>query len=356
MTNTQTQSPAVPARPARTKIIVMLAVAIGLSTAAWYTIHTIHTEKTDDAALEAAVVPIAPKVSGYVVELSVADNQHVKAGDVLLQIAPQDYILARDLAQADLNAAEARLDAAQHSSASIAITAPSSVAAAHAQLEQTEAEWQNAAKNLKRLQAVGDLARTGQSLDNAIAEERSTRSKLNDAQARLTAAQIVPDTMAIAVASIKELTALVERGKTNLALAEKNLQDTKLIAPIDGRVSKRTVEQGAYLQPGQQVLSLVGDSKWVIANFKETQINGMKKGQAVDIVIDAYPDQHWAGTIDSIQSGTGARFTLFPPENATGNFIKIVQRVPVKITFNPMPDDALLLGPGMSVTPVVHLQ
>ncbi len=338
------------------RTVLLGVVAVGLLFGGWHYLQTMGTESTDDAALEAHVVPVAPKVAGYVAQLLVTDNQHVKAGDVLLQIAPEDYQFARDQAQADYDAAQARLEAAEHSQASTAVAAPSAEAAARAQVAQADAEWQNAAKDLKRLQGMGDLARSRQSLDTAVANEASTLSKLRDAQARLAGAQTVNDTLAVAAAQVKELRAAAERAKAVLAQAEKNLQDTKVVAPIDGHVARRTVEPGAYLQPGQQIISLVGDELWVVANFKETQLKGMKPGQPVTVTLDAYPDRSWSAKVDSIQSGSGARFTLFPPENATGNFVKIVQRVPVKIVFDqPLPDE-LHAGPGMSAVPVVKLQ
>lgn len=338
------------------RTVLLGVAAIALLFGGWHYVQTMGTESTDDATLEAHVVPVAPKVAGYVAQLLVTDNQHIKAGDVLLQIAPEDYQFARDQAQADYDAAQARLEAAEHSQASTAVSAPSLEAAARAQVAQAEAEWQNAAKDLKRLQGMGDLARSRQSLDTAVANEASTLSKLRDAQARLSGAQTVNDTLAVAAASVKELHAAAERAKAVLAQAEKNLQDTKVVAAIDGRVTRRTVERGAYLQPGQQVLSLVGDELWTVANFKETQLKSMKPGQPVTVTLDAYPDRSWTAKVDSIQAGSGARFTLFPPENATGNFVKIVQRVPVKIVFDqPLPDE-LHAGPGMSVVPVVKLQ
>lgn len=351
MSEATTQTPP----PSRRKRVALGLLAAALLLGGGRYLLTMGTVTTDDAVLEAQVVPIAPKVSGYVAQLLVADNQHVQAGDVLLQIAPEDYQFARDQAAADLKAAQARLNAAEHSQARTTVAAPSDALAAAAQVASADAAWRNAARNLQRLQAMGDLARSRQSLDAAVADEANTRAKLDDARARSTAAAMVPDALAVAAAEVKELQAAVARAEAVLGQAEKNLADTKITAPIAGRVTKRTVELGAYLQPGQQVMALVGDSLWVTANFKETQLAGLKPGLAATIVLDAYPDKTWQGKVDSIQAGSGARFALFPPENATGNFVKIVQRVPVKITFDtPLPAD-IQAGPGMSVVPLVRL-
>ena len=170
----------------------------------------------------------------------------------------------------------------------------------------------------------------------------------------VTASVTEPNQVASAAASVEDLQAMVATAKANVDQAQKNLDDTKIIAPVDGRVTERHIELGAYAEPGQQLLSLVANDYWVTANFKENQLVNIKPGQRVRIEIDAYSGVSYTGTVDSIQRGTGARFSAFPPENATGNFVKIVQRVPVKITFSAMPDAALAIGPGMSVVPTIY--
>ncbi len=169
------------------------------------------------------------------------------------------------------------------------------------------------------------------------------------------AAETAPDAIAASEASVTELQAAVQRAEASVEKAKNDLDDTTVRAAQDGRITRKNVEIGTYVQKGQQLAALVSDDIWVVANFKETQLTGMKKGQSVDIEIDAYPKETFHGKIDSIQSGTGARFSLFPPENATGNFVKIVQRVPVKIVFDQLPGEAFPVGPGMSVVPVVHI-
>jgi membrane fusion protein (multidrug efflux system) len=333
-------------------IVILALIAIG---GAHY-MMTRGQEKTEDATIEANVIPVAPKVSGYVVELDVTDNQRVKKGDVLLKIDPRDYQIALDQAKADLASAESRLAGAKFKHAGTSVSAPSNLESAQSQVAAAEAEWKNADKTLKRLQSLNDTARSQQSLDDASAAEKSARSKLEDAKARLRSAQTAPDEVAASEASVKELEAALEHANAAVEQAQNNLDDTTVVASQDGRITRRSVEQGAYVEEGQQLLSLVGNTVWVIANFKETQLDGMKAGQAVDIHIDAYPSEKFEGKVDSVQAGTGARFSLFPPENATGNFVKIVQRVPVKIVFTEQPPAELQVGPGMSVVPTVHVQ
>ena len=344
------------AKPSKKKTILILLVFLGVITAVVLWITGRDTVTTDAATIEAHVIPIAPKVPGYVTELNIRDNQHVKKGDVLLKIDPRDYQVALEQAKAELAAAEARLIAGQHNNASTAVSAPSNLASAQSQVEAATAEWNNTLINLKRQQKLGDIARSQESLDNAVAAEKSARSAMEDAKARLRTAETAPDAIAASEASVKELEAAVMQAEAAVKNAENNLYYTTMTAPQDGRITRRSVEQGAYIQPGQQLTTIVSDDVWVMANFKETQLEHMKPGQVVDIEIDAYPGQEFHGHVDSIQSGTGARFSLFPPENATGNFVKIVQRVPVKITFDQLPGREFQVGPGMSVEPKVHIQ
>lgn len=311
-------------------------------------------EKTDDATLDADVATISPRVAGYVKALNVTDNQLVKAGDTILEIDPSDYQFALDKARAALDAAKARAAGSVQNYESTRVSAPSGQIAAEAQVKQAQAAWENAAKALKRIRSLSDMARSKQQLDDAIAEDRRTSEALNDAKARLATAQTAPQTIAVAQSVTDENTALVKQAEADVAIAEKNLADTKIIAPFDGRVTSRGVVVGNYVQAGQNLMSLVGNAFWVTANFKETQLAHMKRGQSVDIEVDAFPDLALTGKVDSVQSGTGAWFSAFPPQNATGNFVKIVQRVPVKIMIDsPIPPD-LALGAGMSVVPTVH--
>jgi len=340
--------------PRSKKFILIIVVLVGIAAALFYWFQNRGIEKTDDASIEANIIPIAPKVAGYVQELHIDDNQHVKKGDVLLKIDPRDYQVALQQAQADLAAAQARLVAGQHNYASTSVSAPSNLTSAQTQVDAAQANWKNASLALKRLQKLSDAARSRQSLEDAIAAEKSARSSLEDAQAKLKSAETAPDTVAASEAAVKELQADVDRAQASVDKAQDDLDDTTVIAQQDGIITRKNVEVGTYVQPGQQLSVLVGDDIWVVANFKETQLVDMKPGQPVDVDVDAYPDITFHGKVNSIQAGTGSRFSLFPPENATGNFVKIVQRVPVKITFDQRPDPKYAIGPGMSVVPKVN--
>jgi membrane fusion protein (multidrug efflux system) len=329
--------------------VVIIAIVVGI----YLFLHR-GEESTDDASIEAHIVSISPKVGGYIKTLNIDDNQLVKAGDVLLEIDPADYMIRRDRALAALTAAQAGRSVSTNTLQATQISAPSNLNAAQAQVAAAEANWNKAVRDLKRFQRLSDEARSREQLDAAIAAEKTARSNLEDAKARLRSAKTVPQTIASAKSNAEAQSAQVKQAKADLAQAEKDLADTKIIAPMDGRITKKGVERGDYVQPGQQLGALVGTELWVIANYKETQLTHMVKGQKVDIHVDALPDVKIEGKIDSIQSGTGGRFSAFPPENATGNFIKIVQRVPVKIIFTKQPDVNLPLGPGISVVPTVY--
>jgi membrane fusion protein (multidrug efflux system) len=330
---------------------VLVLIALGV---AGYIVMHLGEVSTDDAAFSATVVTVSPKVAGYVKALNVTDNQAVKAGDTLLEIDSTDYRIALDRAKATLAAAQADLAAAMQNLESTRITAPANPEAAQAAVDAAKADWDNAVKNLKRQQSLTDAARSRAQLEDAVAAEKRTRAALNDAKIKLTAAQVVPQALAAAQAQADQLAAVVRQAEADVAQAQQNLGYTKIVAPIAGRVSNRTVERGDYLQPGQQLMSLVGNDVWVTANFKETQLKNMRAGQPVDIDVDAYPDLELHGKVDSFQSGAGAVFSAFPPQNATGNFVKIVQRVPVKIKIDGTIDSKYVIGPGMSVEPTVH--
>jgi membrane fusion protein (multidrug efflux system) len=329
-------------------VLGAMALGVGL-----YALVNRGQQTTDAATIEAYVVPIASKVSGYVDAIKVTDNQHVKAGDVLLEVNAGDYIALRDKAKSDYDMAIAKLAAAGHQYDSTKISAPSSLESAQSQVVAAQAEWVRAKKDLERLRQMNESARSKQALDLAVAAEKSTHSALLDAQARLRTAQTAPSTIAAAEAGVLELKAAVDGAKASLALAEINVEATKIRAPFDGMVTHRTAEQGAFVQSGQALMTVVSDEKWVVANYKENQLQKMRVGQPVKIEVDAYPSLELKGKVDSIQAGTGSRFSAFPPENATGNFVKVVQRVPVKIVLDAVPEKDVMLGAGMSVVPTV---
>lgn len=335
-------------------IVVLLIAATGAG--AYFYSHRSEVS-TDNAIIEGRTVVISPKVAGYVKVINVQDNQVVKPGDVLVEIDPTDYIIRRDKARAALEAAKAAANASHYNMETTAISAPSNIDAAAAQVASAQATWEKSSADRQRMES---LFRTGacsqQQLDQAIATEKTDRSALERLRAELRSANTAPNLIAAAKNTSDQLQAQVKQAEADLAQAESDLANTKIIAPINGRITKRSVEVGNYVQASQQLASLVGTDLWVIANFKETQLQNMRIGQPVDIRIDAYPNIRLHGKVDSLQAGTGSYFSLFPAENATGNFVKTVQRVPVKIVFDSQPDAVLPLGPGMSVVPTVYTE
>ncbi|MCE5284313.1 MAG: HlyD family secretion protein [Pelosinus sp.] len=333
-------------------LTIFLIAAIGAG--AYFYLHRGEVS-TDDAIIDGRTVVLSPKVLGYMKTVNIEDNQLVKTGDVLFEIDPTDYIIRRDRAKAALAAAQAAADASNNNVKTTMISAPSTVDAADAQVASSAATWEKAFSDRQRMEslfAAGACSR--QQFDQAIATEKSTRANLDALRANLRSANTAPTVIATAKATSDQLQAQIKQAENDLAQAENDLANTKIIAPMDGRITKRSVEIGNYVQAGQQLATLVGTDIWVVANFKETQLEYMHPGQSVNIRVDAFPNVQLRGKVDSIQSGTGSYFSLFPAENATGNFVKTVQRVPVKIIFESMPDGAPQLGPGMSVVPTVY--
>ena len=335
-----------------TRIIAFVLLLVG-GFAVYLWLHA-GQESTDDAAIAAHIVTISPKVSGYIKKLYVLDNQEVKAGDVLFEIDPADYLIKRDHALATLAAAKAGNQASKQTLDTTLISAPSTLEAAEAQTDAAQANWRKAFNDLKRMQHLSNEARSREQLDNAVAVEKTAKSTLEDAKARLRTAKTAPKVIASAKANSDSTAAMIKQAEAELAQAENDLANTRILAPMDGKVTRKVSEQGDYVVPGQLLGSLVGKEFWVIANFKETQLRNMHNGSKATIIIDAFPKTHFAGHIDSIQSGTGARFSNFPPENATGNFVKVVQRIPVKILFDQQPDASLPVGVGMSLDVTIY--
>lgn len=338
-------------------------------------------ESTDDAQVDAHIAPVSARVGGTVTQVFVDNNQRVKAGDVLVQLDPKDYQVALDKNKADLADAEAASRAARTSvpitttstrsavdiaNANIA-AAEKDVAAGQARLKEAEANHTKAAQDLERMrQLVAKSEVSRQQYDTAVAAEQaaaaavqaaqatvaSAQSRVTQMQAQLKEAQTAPQQVAVTEARAGSAEASVGRAQANLDQAQLNLQYTTVRAPVNGIVSKRNVEPGQVVQPGQPLLSVVDlDNVWVTANFKETQLKDMRPGQHATIHVDAY-DHDLKGHVDSIGGGTGAVFSLLPPENATGNYVKVVQRVPVRIFFD-QAEDVSKLRPGMSVVVTV---
>ncbi len=338
------------------RLIFIVVFVVALAAGAWYYFATRDLESTDDATIDAHILSLAAKVPGYVTAVNVDDNQAVTKNSVLLEISPTDYQIALDHANAALSSAEAKLTAAAQNYQSTQISQQSNIDTARADLASDEANLARAVADAKRLKSLDPNAFSASELDVTAAAEKAARATVQSAQSKLRSAQTAPQNVEAVAAFVKSLAADVDRAKADVAQAQQNLNDTAVTVPFDGRTTKVSLRPGAYVQTGQQLLTIVSNDYWVTANFKESQIDRMRPGQAVDIKIDAYHGHIFHGKIDSLQGGTGARFSLFPPENATGNFVKIVQRVPVKILFTDTPDAKYTIGPGMSVVPTVHVK
>ena len=334
----------------RLKLFAGVTVLIVLVAMIFYYLRCVAPyESTDDAFIDGYVTLISPRVPGQVVRLMVTDNQEVKAGDVLVEIDPRDYEASLSQAKADLAAANSQ---ANQSRAQVNVS-EAKVAQAQAAVVAAAAEAQRANDDLKRYQSVESRAVSKSALDLAQAQARSANANLEAAYSQTNAAEAE---VVLSEAGVETATAAAQQAEAKLQQAELNLSYTKIIAPMDGRVTARTVQMGHYVQPGQALLALVPKDVWVTANFKETQLTHMKPGQPVELRVDAYPDKKFKGKVDSLQAGTGARFSLLPPENAVGNYIKVVQRVPVKIVFDEELPTNLDIAPGMSVVPIVKVK
>jgi membrane fusion protein, multidrug efflux system len=324
-------------------------LAAAFATGIYYEEMVAPYESTDDAFIETHVSPVAPQVAGRVAQLLVTDNQEVKPGDVLVQIDPSDFQTKLDQERAGLAAALSRLEQAkaQYTVDQARVEQEkANVIAATAEARQAEADD-------RRYQAVGNFAVSASQLDLASTQARSADAQVAAARNKELAAeaQVVLDQAGIQTAS-----AGILQNQAAVHQAELNLSYTQVKAPVAGYVTHRTVEPGAYVQTGQALLAVVPREVWVVANFKETQLTRMHAGQPVTVTVDAYPQIKFKGHVDSLQSGTGPRFSLLPPENATGNYVKVVQRVPVKIVLDDQAASEYVLGPGMSVVPEVRVQ
>jgi membrane fusion protein (multidrug efflux system) len=333
--------------------IVVLAIAIG---GFWYWESTKDEATTDDAYTDGRAISIAPQVSGDVVDLAVNDNQFVHAGDVLLRIDPRLLIASRDQARGQLEAAQGQLSAARAGAEVARVTFPAKLAAARAQRDSAQATLTRADQDLRRQQSLSRGATTQQDRDQAAAAAAQAQAQLAEAEANLRQAQPVDPDIAQVVAQASQWEGQVAQAKAQLDTADLNLGYATVVAPQDGWVTKRNVEKGNYVTAGAEIMSLVSPQVWVTANYKESQLDRMRPGQHVLISVDAYPGLKLQGHVDSIQLGTGGRFTAFPAENATGNFVKIVQRVPVKIDIDSGLDPNLPLPLGLSVDPIVELK
>ncbi len=314
----------------------------------WW-LHARQFETTDDAFIDAHIVPVGPKVAGLVARVLVDDNQPVNAGDLLAQIDPRDFDIALSNARAGLLAAEGKLAQAEAQ----VIVDQASAGSARADVIVAEAKAATALSDLKRYQALDPRATSKQQLDNAVSAERTTAASVDAARKKVDAAEAQ---VTFAQSQVQTAKADIETAKVALSNAQLQISYTQIRAPEAGRVTRRGIEAGQYVQVGQALLSIVPNEVYVTANYKETQLDRMRPGQNVTISIDSFTERKYRGHVDTIQKGSGARFSLMPPENATGNYVKVVQRVPVKIVFDETPEDLKSLAPGMSVEPKVRVR
>jgi membrane fusion protein (multidrug efflux system) len=322
--------------------VVLLVAAIG-----WW-LHARNYESTDDAFIDARTVSVSPEISGAIVDVPVTDNQLVEAGAVLARIDGRDYSAA--LAQGQAKVDQAKADIANVAAQIEAQKAK--VDQARLQVASAQAGLQFAKDENERAQnLVKTGAGTQQKADQAATDLRQRQADFDSAQASLTAED---KQLGVLQAQAQSAAATLEQNQASLQQAQANMDRTVITAPVAGHVAKLSAAKGAYASPGQSLMMLVPREVWVTANFKETQLDLMRPGQPVSISIDAYPDREFPGHIDSQQFGSGTAFALLPAENATGNYVKVVQRIPVKIVFDQPPD--LPLGPGMSVVPTVTVR
>jgi membrane fusion protein (multidrug efflux system) len=338
----------------------LIALAIGIVVAiiagVTYWFLTRNQESTDDAYTDGRAIMVAPQVSGTVTALDVNDNQFVHKGDVLIEIDPRTFQASYDQAAGQIKATEAQLADARVSLDKTRTTAPAQVLAAQGQLDQAKAQLTQAKAEYARQHAIERAATSQQNIDKADASFLQAQGQVEQAQAQLKQADLVPQNIAEAEAKVAQLEGQLLQAKASLTQAAINLGYTRVTAPQDGWITKRNVEIGDIAQPGAPIIAIVSPQVWVTANFKETQLDRMRPGQHVDLAVDGYPSLKLEGHVDSVQLGSGSRFSAFPAENATGNFVKIVQRVPVKIVIDRGLDPNIPLPLGISVVPTVALK
>ena len=389
-------------KPNRKPLIIGIVVLLVLIAAFFYWRSTF-TEDTDDAQVDGDLYQVSARVAGQVIHVDVSDEQFVHAGDPIAELDPKDLQVAVEQAEADLANAQAKYEQANvnvpitsvnvrtsiSTSGSDVTTNAASVGQAEAQAQAARARIEQAKANALKAridvdrytplvakdviskqqydQAVATAAATQASLDEAERNAGASQDMVRQAQSKLAQArdqalqnqQNGPEQVKVQQAQANAAQASVQQSQAKLDQAKLNLSYGKIVAPIDGIVSKKNVSVGENLSIGQALLTIVPlDNLWVTANFKETQLKGMQKDQEVDLKVDALGGRKFTGRIKQIGGATGSRLSLFPPENATGNYVKVVQRIPVRIDFTNLLEENKdhALRPGMSVTPDVHVK
>ena len=385
------------------KPIVFLVAIVAIVLVGWFWWESRHWESTDDAEVDGYIYPISARVSGHVIKVNYNDGDLVKKGDVLVVIDPTDYQVALERARADYADAQAQALAASYgvpvssvgsvqsirSASADMKAAQASVAAAQKEAEAAQADVVQAQADAYKLnrdveryrQLLGKREISQQQFDAATAaadaanatvqsrqaallaaraQVRNAESRIEQANAEVRNAQITPKTVAATQAKAQAADAQAQRSKAALDQAQLNLSYTTIVAPVDGVVGKRSVQVGSNVAIGQDLMAIVPlNDVWVTANFKETQLTNMHPGQFVKVKVDTYGGKTWDGHVTDIGGATGAKFSLLPPENATGNYVKVVQRIPVRIDFDghgkPDFNKDGKLRPGMSVEPDVRV-
>jgi membrane fusion protein (multidrug efflux system) len=330
--------------------IVVVSAIIGLI---YWFLHR-NQVTTDDAFTDGNVITMVPKVSGYVVGLYVNDNSFVKKGDLLVRIDPRDYQAAQSQAAAQLALSKAQLRSAQDAFDIARVQYPAQLASAEAQRQAAEAALVQAQQQYQREHEVDRRATTQENIDQSTSQQLSSAANVKSASAQVAIARLVPQQIRQAASAVAEREASVRAAEAQLEQANLNLSYTEIVAPADGFITMRSAQLGGYLATNQTAFVLVTTQVWVTANFKESQLGRMRVGDKADITVDAYSAITLHGHVQSIQYGTGSRFSAFPAENATGNFVKIVQRVPVKIVIDDGLDPNHPLPIGLSADPVVY--
>jgi membrane fusion protein (multidrug efflux system) len=327
-----------------TGAVLFLVAAVGL----YFYVPGFWQVSTDDAYVNAHVVSIVPKVAAYVSKLHVNDNSKVAHDDLLIELDPKDFAVAVDMANADLKSAEANasnIEAQIKEQQAIVAESQSAVDGDQAVLNFAQEQFDR----YKSLATSG--SGTVERLQQAESDVGQHRATLQHDLAALDAARAH---QAVLQTQLLQAKATIERQQAALAQARLNLSYTQIRATEAGSVANKTVEAGNYVQPGQTLFSIVPDTLYITANFKETQLTNVRPGQRATIRVDAFPGLRLEGRVDSLQRGTGSQFALLPPENATGNFVKVVQRVPVKITFDDPGEALRWISPGMSVEAKIY--
>ena len=330
-------------------IVPIISAVVLILIGIYLAVHATFFQSTDDAFVEGHIIQVAPKVAGQIINLYVDDNQEVKENQIIAEIDPKDYQVKLDQAEAKLAEAKAKLGVTEKQ-----------VDENSSNVNQTQEELNSAKSKLDF--AEKDYQRYAAMYKEGIVSKQEYDNSLNQltvAQANNKAADEKSKAMKAALESskarIKSVEAEIQRLEAEVEEASTNLSYTKIYAPEDGTVSSRSVEKGNYVQIGQPLLSIVPKRVWVVANFKEIQLTNMKPGQRVWLKVDTYPHKRFKGSVQSIQRATGAKASLFPPENAVGSYVKIVQRVPVKIIFEEDLSEYNIV-PGMSVVPKVQIK